>query len=142
MQWVTHTQGRSRVQMRTKLWLALLAAYAPLAGAQADGCSAEVKANAMGLQKPLDDTRRPTRTLTLARYRVDVTASEKQCAVVTFTLKYSYTDSGGKTVTESTDAQSMYVRGGKATQQGEWPLQRELPRVTWSVDSVSCKRCP
>jgi len=128
--------------VKTTLSLLLLAVNAPFAAAQAQNCTAEVKVTAMGVQKPLDDTRRPLRNVTLARYRVDVTSSEQRCAVVTFTPKYSYMDPAGKTISESTDAQSIYVRGGKATQQGEWPLQRDLPRVTWSADSVSCKRCP
>jgi len=128
--------------MGKKLWLLAMAACAPLpAWAQAGSCTADVKVTAMGLQKPIDDTRRPARDLTLARYRIDATSSEKQCAVVTFKLKYSYKDAGGNAVSADADAQSLRVRNGKASQQGEWPLRRELPRVTWTAEEISCKPC-
>jgi len=128
--------------MGKKLWLLVIAACLPLtASAQAGNCTADVKVTAMGLQKPIDDTRRPMRDLALARYRIDATSSEMQCAVVTFKLKYSYKDTKGNAVSEDADAQSLRVRNGKASQQGEWPLRRELPRVTWSAEEISCKPC-
>ena len=50
--------------MGKKLWLLVLAACLPLtASAQAGNCTADVKVTAMGLQKPIDDTRRPMRDL-------------------------------------------------------------------------------
>jgi hypothetical protein len=128
--------------MGKKPWLLAIALCAPLpAWAQGASCAADVKVTAMGLQKPIDDTRRPMRDLALARYRIDATSSEKQCAVVTFKLKYSYQDAKGNTVSEDADAQSLRVRGGKVSQQGEWPLRRELPRVTWTAEDISCKPC-
>jgi len=116
-------------------------AYAPICFAQAEGgCTAEVKVTPIGLQKPIDDTRRLDRTVTLARYRIDATASDKQCAIVSFNLRNSYKDAAGATVSEA-EPKTMRFRGGKTTSTGELPVRREVPKLDWSVEDVSCKRC-
>ena len=129
--------NRSRA---TRCLTLLLVAYAPVCCAQADGCTAQVKVVPIGLQKPVDDTRAPHRNLTLARYRVDATANEKQCAVVSFNLRHSYKDTDGTVVTAA-EPMSMRLVGGKGTERGEFPLRRSIPKLTWSAEDVSCKLC-
>jgi hypothetical protein len=128
------------MKIRLSLLLFIPLAYAPLCWAQSDGCTADVKVTPVGLQKPVDDTRRLDKTVTLARYRLDATASDKQCAVVTFSLRHGYKDAAGATVSE-VEPKSMRFRGGKGTAPGELPVRRELPKLEWSVEDVSCKRC-
>ncbi len=73
------------MKMTSALLLFGLSAFAPGCFALASGdCTAEVKVTPIGLQKPVDDTRRLDRTVTLARYRLNATASDKQCSIVTF----------------------------------------------------------
>jgi hypothetical protein len=129
--------------MNTKplLFLCAALAYGPACFAQATGnCTAEVKVTPLGLQKPVDDTRRFNRTVTLARYRINATASDKQCAIVSFNLRHGYTEADG-TVVSATEAKKMRFRGGKGSLKGELPLKREVPNLTWSVEDLSCKHC-
>ena len=120
--------------------LALLSAVIACGSAQAQDCTAEVKIAPVGLQKPIDDTRQPGRTVTLARYRLDATSNEKQCVVVSFNVLHSYKDKDG-TVVSATDSATMRLIGGKGRDHGELPLKRSIPKLTWSVEDVSCKLC-
>ena len=107
---------------------------------QAGGCTAEVAVTPLGLQKPIDDTRQPARQVTLARYRLDATSNEKQCVIVNFNLRHGYKNKDGTLVTAA-EPRTMRFAGGKGTLRGELALRRELPKLSWSAEDVSCKLC-
>ena len=119
--------------------LALLVASAPPCAAQADDCTATVKITSIGVQNP-DDTRLRNRTLTTYRYRIDAASSEKQCAEIKFNIKRSYKLRDGSD-NISTEPGSLRIRGGKGKDFGEVGDKRGLPKMIWTAEDISCKRC-
>jgi hypothetical protein len=117
----------------------LLVACALPGAAQADDCTATVKIVSIGVQNP-DDTRQRNRTVTLYRYRVDATSSEQQCANIDFNIKHSYKLPDGSPFA-ATDHSSIRIRRGKGSDFGEVAEKRGLPRIEWSAEDISCRRC-
>jgi hypothetical protein len=117
----------------------LLVVYAPICAAQAGDCTAAVKIVSIGVQNP-DDTRMRNRTVRLYRYRIDATSSEKQCAAINFNIRRNYKLPDGSPFT-ATEPGSIRIRSGKGSDFGELAEKRELPKIEWSAEDISCRRC-
>jgi hypothetical protein len=134
---VIQTQTTRRL---SPLVIALLSVYAPLCIAQAPDCTATVKITSVGVQNP-DDTGQTNRTVTLYRYRIDATSSENQCAAIDFKIRRSYKLRDGSAFA-ATDPGSIRIRRGKGSEFGEVADKRGLPRIEWTAEDISCRRCP
>jgi hypothetical protein len=117
----------------------LLVAFAPTCAAQAGDCTATVKIFSVGVQNP-DFTRMKNRTLTLYRYKIEATTVGKQCAVINFNIRRTYQLPDGNPYT-ATESRSIWIRGGKGSDFGELAEKRGLPRIEWSAEDISCRRC-
>jgi hypothetical protein len=100
--------------------------------AQAGNCSANVNVRQISA--------RPGPSGTQFKYRIDVTSSEQQCAVVHFAVRRSYRLVNGSTFS-ATEPWSVNVRGGSATDSGELFESTKLPALSWSVEGTRCQKC-
>ena len=117
----------------------LLVAYAPLCAAQAGDCTATVKVFSVGVPNP-NDPRMRDRTVALYYYKIDATSSEKQCVTINFNIRRSYKLPDGSPFT-ATEPGSIRIYGGKGSDSGELADKRGLPRIEWSAEDISCRKC-
>ena len=117
----------------------LLVAYMSICAAQAADCTATVKVAPVGVENP-DVTQMKSRTLRLYRYRIDATSSEKQCAAIDFKIRRSYKLPDGSAFTAA-DPGSIKIHGGTGKDFGERAEKDGPPKIVWSAEEISCRRC-